>query len=106
MSDCTDEQILLKVKELQKETEKARDVEFETIGISASQPWSFNMANRKHCFLWTGAALTLNVEDYTTNYVLTQNTWVNIRFPQGAKVFGNNTNLLYVQILHTDEVLP
>lgn len=74
------------------------------IQLSTSMPWNVDYKNRKHLFLWSPIALTLTAEDYGNVNILA-NTWHQIDFTPGARIFSNQPTLTYAYVKATDEYI-
>lgn len=71
--------------------------------ISPSQPFIVDYKDRRHLFIYSGSALTLQCEDYGA-FALSANTWTNFPFPQGMRVTPNTAGTILTRA--TNEIVP
>ncbi len=108
---CTDEQHAQKMALLQRidlhlETLiRGRKPQGRTHMISDTQGFFLDYQDRRHLYLYSETALTLNLQNYGTLPVPAK-AWTNIDYPEGLQVFTSGTPTpVPISLRATDEVI-
>lgn len=95
--------LLSSIEKTNRDAAYGRDPFNAMVGISATVPIILDYRNRKHILIFSANSLTLTLEDLGT-FALSANTWTNISFPPGLRVFASGqVATVYVAIKQTDE---